>query len=393
MRAVRVRPWFLSLTASLWAAVWLAACGDVVVAEQDRDVAAGSDGGGAVETGGAADTGGAPGTPVSCAEYCGQVIAACGTEGPTAQYASEAQCRLYCESWAGLPLGTTTDVEGNTAGCRLYHATVAGTVDPEQHCLHAGPTGAEHCGTWCEKYCHLALRNCTGDNQLYADEAACLAACGGFRNDGAPGDREGNTVQCRIRALGLAGAEPPATADQHCPSGGADGGEVCIDRPTCAQYCDVVTEACAEQGHPQYPSREACLAYCEQSAGLPAGTLDDTAGNTIGCRIYHATVASATTPEEHCTHSGPTGADVCGTWCENYCFLAMRNCRDANRLFPSAEECLEQCAPVPDDGEPGAETGNTIQCRIFRLGLAGEDPPDSANVHCAEGSLHSTVCQ
>lgn len=366
------------------------ACGDVVVADPGDD----TPGGGGSDAAGGADTGGAPGTPVSCDEYCAQVIAACGTEGANAQFASETACQLYCESWAGLPLGTTADTDGNTAGCRLYHATVAATVDPDEHCRHAGPTGAGHCGTWCENYCHLALRNCTGDNALYADQDACLAACGDFRDDGVPGDREGDTVQCRMRALVLAGTEPPATADQHCPSGGPDGGDVCVDRPTCAQYCEVVTEVCEDAGVPQYPDAAACLNYCGRDAGLPAGTLDDTGGNTIGCRIYHATVASATTPDAHCSHSGPTGGDVCGTWCENYCHLAMRNCTDANRLFPSAEACLAECAAVPANGAPGAEAGNTIQCRLLYLGRAGSDPPESANTHCAEGSIvGSTSCQ
>jgi hypothetical protein len=292
-----------------------------------------------------------------------------------------------------MPLGTTADVDANTAGCRLYHATVAAQVDPEQHCVHAGPSGGDHCGSYCDTYCQLALRNCADANQLFTDEAACRATCAQLRADGTPGDREGDTVQCRIRALGLAGTEPPATAAQHCPSAGRDGGEVCVDRPTCSQYCEVVTTVCDEDaGLPQYADRQACLLYCGRDAGFPPGSLDDTSGNTIGCRIYHATVAAATSPEDHCVHAGPTGHEVCGTLCENYCHLARRNCTGANRLFDSVADCLAQCQPVPTGGQPGDQAGNTIQCRMFYLGLAGQDPPASADAHCGGGAPHSAAC-
>jgi len=371
---------------SLSLALYLtAACGDINVAGGGN----GADGRGNE----GADTGGAPGSPVTCAQYCEAVTASCGTEGETAQYDSQTACRLYCESWSGMPLGTSADTDANTVGCRLYHATVAAQVDTEQHCIHAGPTGGGHCGPLCDTYCQLALRNCTGERQLFADGAECRATCDRLRADGLSGDREGDTVQCRIRALGLAGAEPPATAELHCPSAALGGGEVCVDRPTCSQYCEVVTTVCGDDaGLPQYPDREACLAYCSRDAGLPAGSLDDTSGNTIGCRIYHATVASQTTPEDHCVHAGPTGDHVCGTLCENYCHLAQRNCTGTNRLFGDVDDCLGQCAPVPADGQPGDRQGNTIQCRIFYVGLAGQNPPDSADANCGRGAITSEAC-
>ena len=46
----------------------------------------------------------------------------------------------------------------------------------------------------------------------------------------------------------------------------------------------------------------------------------DTTGNTIGCRLYHAGAAAAD-PVLHCPHAGPTGGNVCGSWCDNYCQL------------------------------------------------------------------------
>src|SRR2546430_1085986 len=103
-------------------------------------------------------------------------------------------------------------------------------------------------------------------------------------------------------------------ADLTMPSGGA---------PTCADYCAKIAINCTGSdggvvGNAQYASTVACQTYCTTAAGWPAGMKDATSGNTIGCRLYHATAAAAD-PVFHCPHAGPTGGNLCGTWCENYC--------------------------------------------------------------------------
>ncbi len=83
-----------------------------------------------------------------------------------AQYVDFDDCKHHCVTSAALPLGEIADTDGNSVACRTYHAIVASS-DPGNaeaiHCPHAGPSGANVCGSWCENYCHLALTNCTGD--------------------------------------------------------------------------------------------------------------------------------------------------------------------------------------------------------------------------------------
>jgi hypothetical protein len=169
------------------------------------------------------DTGTPPedsgGMAVTCAEYCTTITASCAMGNR--QYMTEADCNTYCMTNAGWEAGVRDATSGNTIACRLYHAGAAEMLsDPDTHCPHAGESGADTCGTWCENYCQLALRNCTGDNVLYPDMATCATACAAFADDGEPDDTSGNTVQCRIYHLGVAGTDA-ASADTHCPHGGA----------------------------------------------------------------------------------------------------------------------------------------------------------------------------
>ena len=171
----------------------------------------------------------------SCATYCGEVTATC--TGDSAQYASEASCVEYCDTWAQLPAGEELDTSGNSIACRFYHSAVADATELEAHCVHAGPSGGDMCGSWCDNYCHLALTNCAGQDELYGDLSSCLTACGGFAETGSAGDAFGDTVQCRIYHLGVAGSNGDASAQLYCPHGGVDGGGVCVPPPageTCA---------------------------------------------------------------------------------------------------------------------------------------------------------------
>jgi hypothetical protein len=88
--------------------------------------------------------------------------------------------------------------------------------------------------------------------------------------------------------------------------------------PTCADYCAKIALNCKAgdggAGNAQYASTSACTSYCTTAAGWPAGTTGATSGNTIACRTYHATAAAAD-PVFHCPHAGPTGGNLCGTYC------------------------------------------------------------------------------
>jgi hypothetical protein len=59
-----------------------------------------------------------------------------------------------------------------------------------------------------------------------------------------------------------------------------------------------------------YADAAACQAGCAMIT--TPGAVTDTAGNTLGCRIYHLTVANmnATNAMTHCPH-GKVVSDVC----------------------------------------------------------------------------------
>jgi len=163
--------------------------------------------------------------------------------------------------------------------------------------------------------------------------------------------------------------------------------------PTCESYCATNIASCTGE-HAQYGNEQVCVAHCETFGMLPLGTADDTSGHTVGCRAYHSTVAVAqNAPAVHCPHAGPSGGDVCGSWCENYCHLAMLNCTGSVQLYSTLAECTAACSTIPVNGKANDTTGDTVQCRIHHLGLAGTEPPTSQAQSCPEGrTTGNTLC-
>jgi hypothetical protein len=154
--------------------------------------------------------------------------------------------------------------------------------------------------------------------------------------------------------------------------------------PTCADYCAKVQMNCtAVDGgsNAQYPSTTACETYCSMVAAWPAGVTGATTGNTVACRSYHAGAAAAD-PVTHCPHAGPTGGMMCGTLCENYCYLMAKNCTGANAVYDPAT-CATKCATIPTGGLANDTSGNTVQCRITYLGLAFSD----ATTNCPNAKI------
>lgn len=107
---------------------------------------------------------------------------------------------------------------------------------------------------------------------------------------------------------GAGGATAGAAAGS---SAGASGGGAAA--PNCATYCALAVGANNKQctgALAVYPDMAACTTGCAMITAL--GTTADTAGNTLGCRIYHLTVANmnATNAMTHCPH-GKVQSDVC----------------------------------------------------------------------------------
>lgn len=319
-------------------------------------------------------------TTPTCAAYCASVTQNC--TGGAAQYASEADCVAFCDAnnltWG---VGTTADAAGNTLGCRQYHAGAAANDD---HCAHAGPTGGGACGTYCDVYCDAALNNCTADNQLYADTETCHAICEHFPDNGNVNAAEGDSVQCRLYHLGAAKAAP---AD-HCAHGSASGADTC--GTWCQVYCDTILDACDGS----YTGPAACQTACEGFAD--DGNIDDATGDTVQCRIFHASVANN---DDHCDHaSEESTAETCGgggggddATCATYCATITANCTGASEQYADEAECLAFCddnAVHWTEGGTVADSGDhSLACREFHAGAANDDS------HCEHaGPTGGAVC-
>jgi hypothetical protein len=183
----------------------------------------------------------------------------------------------------------------------------------------------------------------------------------------------------------------PATAD----AGGGETG-TSASALSCEAYCTTLTTNCSGANQ-QFGAMDRCLASCK---AYPVGTAADMAGNTLGCRTYHAGAAKAD-PVTHCAHAGPGGAGVCGSNCDGYCQLATMYCSAANMaaVYTSEAECKTTCAKFPDTLKFNV-TDTTLQekkevaCLLYHVQEASTAPVD----HClgdlakGDGGDLSTTC-
>jgi hypothetical protein len=164
----------------------------------------------------------------ACEGYCDQVMSNC--TGTLALYPDRDSCLTAC---AAMPAGgDNASTADNTVQCRAFHGAWPSATDPGMHCAHAAMSGDGVCGQRCDAYCDQVLTNCEGDDALYADRAACLAACGDFpvRSAWATAD---DSVECRTMHASYPSAVDPA---MHCPHAAPDGGGVCEDPEAPRQY-------------------------------------------------------------------------------------------------------------------------------------------------------------
>lgn len=149
---------------------------------------------------------------------------------------------------------------------------------------------------------------------------------------------------------------------------------------TCDAYCGMYLSACADFS--EYANEQDCLDNCAQ---WPVGAAADTAVDSLGCRLYHATVASSTDPALHCTHAGPSGAATCvaadAPECDLYCTRYFTNCTEDLNAYVDMADCLDQCSTW----YPGADAdvdGHTIGCHSYHANAAVGGPEK----HCPHAS-------
>ena len=113
----------------------------------------------------------------------------------------------------------------------------------------------------------------------------------------------------------------------------------------------------------QWGSKAECERKCNYH---PAGTNDDTSGNTLGCRVYHLGIAKtdANAAKVHCAHAGPEGANVCGSPCDFFCDAMESSC---SGTYTSKANCLSTCSGFT----AGASTDTAAQSKKFRKAIDG----------------------
>ena len=156
----------------------------------------------------------------------------------------------------------------------------------------------------CEAYCALYESGCA-DFAEYDNTQACLDQCSQWPL-GTEGAVDGDSLGCRLYHVGVANQADPNT---HCPHASPNGGGVCVDpaAPTCADYCTQYLMNCLDANN-AYVDEADCKDQC--SHWWP-GVKDATAGDSVGCRLYHAGAPARSAPTTHCPHAGPGGGGVC----------------------------------------------------------------------------------
>lgn len=75
--------------------------------------------------------------------------------------------------------------------------------------------------------------------------------------------------------------------------------------------------------------------------------------------------------------------------CSSYCTDMMATCTGDNAQYESESACLSSCSGFATTGTDGDAAGNTLQCRVYHLGVAASD----AATHCPHaGADGGGVC-
>jgi hypothetical protein len=154
--------------------------------------------------------------------------------------------------------------------------------------------------------------------------------------------------------------------------------------PSCTKYCDLVMTNCTGDNL-QYLTYSDCLAFCdhlplEQAARDPV----EKEAASVACRQYWADSPARTDPKAYCLSAGPFGGNTCGDRCTAYCDVVLDACSTTDLPpYPSRPECASACANFSyrdagadggGEGPTGPETGDTLNCRLFRLRAATKNP-------------------
>jgi hypothetical protein len=239
------------------------------------------------------------------------------------------------------------------------------------HCSHAGVSGAEVCGSYCENYCGLMGQRCP---TAFAEDAVCEAACPVLSTTADLTVTDGASINCRIYH---AAAAIQTGVDAHCGHASFNS-----ESAVCGTASETLCQALLNENgceNTEFGSVADCIKAVDN---LPEGLIEDVDGNTIDCRVYHAFVGITTDDADHCAHAGTDGGavdgGVCGSICDAYCSVQLNVCAEN---YNSTESCMTACANFNTTGAVGDASGDTIQCRLYHTIVAATLSPDYGD-HC-----------
>ena len=177
-----------------------------------------------------------------------------------------------------------------------------------------------------------------------------------------------------------------------------------VDLELCRDYCETVTRKCTGD-YQVYHDEDQCMSACRQ---LPAHPVKDS-NNSVECRYQVA--SSISSEQTDCAGAGPGGGgsggdDVCGTNCENYCWLMSQACNATSDFraywLGDLDKCNAACKGLRDRSEDEDNTGSTslysaasdeardhfgdtLQCRLFHAVAATAPRGDIG--HCWHAAL------
>lgn len=147
----------------------------------------------------------------------------------------------------------------------------------------------------------LALPGCfKNDGGTASDDSTSAATDATAPSTGATGggsDDVGSTAAPTTDPPGTSGDDPPVTTTDAPTTADPTTGDDTSATVDCNSYCDLVMKNCSGD-FSQYGAPETCLTSC---AAFAPGSPGDMAGNSLACRLYHATAASLA-PDPHCGH-------------------------------------------------------------------------------------------
>ena len=208
-----------------------------------------------------------------------------------------------------------------------------------------------------------------------------------------PGAGAGGTADETTASTEATSEESTDASDSESSSSTSDGDASSSGEPSeddaraeaCGTYCELIGDHC-DGSLAQYSGALVCEATC---GVMELGSPEDTLGNTVGCRTFHAVLA-AEQPDGHCRHAGPAGDGTCGANCENFCALALEVCTGGLAAYADADTCIAECNAYDPEPPFTSDTvdADTFACRMHHVTLAAAQP----EVHCGHIGPVSPVC-